>query len=123
MSKIKLAVKERKFVDAYFKNPNPRDAIIATGAQYKTPESARVMGNQMLQKPQVQAAIAERMAQVEAKGLVDIEYVLTSLKDVAERCRSRRKFDSSGANRSLELLGKYLKMFEDHSASSPTFIL
>lgn len=73
--------------------------------------------------------------QIEKKCLVDVEYVITSIKEVAERCLQRKpvmvregkrmvqktdddgegvwEFDSAGANRSLELLGKHLKLFTD----------
>ena len=61
---------------------------------------------------------------------IDADYVLTSLKEVADRClqatpvmvkgeggkmvkSGEYRFDSSGANRALELLGKHLKLFTD----------
>jgi len=37
---------------------------------------------------------------------------LNSLKSVADRCMGER-LDSSGANKSLELLGKHLKLFTE----------
>jgi hypothetical protein len=73
-----------------------------------------------------QQKIAE-IAQEQAEEIaVTVDYVRDSLKEVAERCMQtipvldgngeptgEYKFDSSGANRALELLGKHLKMFTD----------
>lgn len=72
---------------------------------------------------------------VEKKCLVDAEYIIGNLKEVAERCLQKRpvmvrrgkdvvqatdeddnniwQFDSMGANKSLELMGKSIKMFTD----------
>ena len=72
---------------------------------------------------------------VEKKCLVDAEYIIGNLKEVAERGLQKRpvmvrrgkdvvqatdeedraiwQFDSMGANRSLELMGKSIKMFTD----------
>ena len=80
---------------------------------------------------------------IENKCLVDVEYVITGIKEVAERCMQRKAvmvfdkeqkqyvqardeetgegiwtFDSAGANRSLELLGKHLKLFTDKTELS-----
>lgn len=54
------------------------------------------------------------------------EYVLNSLMEIVDRCKQAEpvldhegeptgeyKFDSGGANRALELLGKHLKLFTD----------
>ncbi len=86
------------------------------------------------------------MGKVLAKVEITAEYVLSSLKEVAERCMERKavmyfdkenkemrqemaavkdpvtgevreegvwEFDSSGANKSLELLGKHIALFTD----------
>ena len=71
----------------------------------------------------------------EKRTEITADYVLSSLKEVAERCKQaipvmmkdengnmvetgEYKFDSTGANRALELLGKNLKLFIDKTEHS-----
>lgn len=86
------------------------------------------------------AFIKAKMATVESRAIVDATYVLKGLRNVADRCqqavpvmvrqgkgmvqkteidpetgeeRGVWEFDSAGANRALELLGKHLSLFTD----------
>ncbi|MFA5149255.1 MAG: hypothetical protein WC491_09055, partial [Candidatus Omnitrophota bacterium] len=61
---------------------------------------------------------ADRMKRTE----ITQEYVLNSLKSVADRCMGER-LDSSGANKSLELLGKHLKLFTEKVEQSGSLTL
>lgn len=86
----------------------------------------------------VQDFLASRMEKIEAKAFITVEYVVEGLKEVAERCMQRApvmrydpsvkgkaqvkdsegrnvwEFDSAGANKSFELLGKHIGLFPDH---------
>lgn len=96
----------------------------------------------MLSKDKVRAAVDEKLKVVEEKALVTKEYVIKGIKEVVERCMQRERvmeydhaerelvqkevwdktagkwigvweFDSAGANKGLENLGRHLKLFTD----------
>ncbi len=134
MTTEKLNAKQRAFVFEYLKDRNATQAAIRAGYSEKTAYS---IANENLNKPEIAAAIAEQTKAVEAKALVTGEWVVMALKEVAERCMQRTavmvkrdgeyvqetevneageevgvwEFDSSGANRALELLGKHKGLF------------
>lgn len=123
-----MTPKQRRFVAEYLKDHNGKEAAIRAGFSSK---SAKAIACELLSKPEVRAELEDKMVEVEDKAIVDAAYVLTSLKEVSKRCmvaepvleynpETRQKeetgewkFDSAGANRSLELLGKHLKLFTD----------
>lgn len=134
-----LTPRQRRFALEYLREPNGKQAAIAAGYSAK---GAEVTASKLLRVPKVAAFIAERAAKVAQRLELDAEYVLRSLKNVAERCqqavpvmvREGREvvqktdergegiweFDSGGANKALELLGKHLKLFtEKVEASGP----
>jgi phage terminase small subunit len=91
----------------------------------------------MLAKVSIKAAVDKLIAEVEEKSKLSVAYVLEGLQRVTERCQTvvpvmekvdgkweetgEFKFDSSGANKSLELIGKHLKMFTDKVEHSGNF--
>lgn len=124
-----LRPKQEAFVREYLVDLNATQAAIRAGYSAKT---AGQIGDENLKKPQIRARIDELINKRAEKLELDAQWVLTKLKDVAERCltevepilefdrhsRSMEptgeyKFDSQGANRALELIGKHLKMFTD----------
>jgi len=121
------------FADLYLADPK-RDASEAyrkTFKTCKTDNAARVGGCNLLKKPEICAYIDVRLAEI----IEDIQYDQTQwLKDqlkILARCLGdveypeqitidgkaiqamTKKFDASGANRSQELLGRYLKILTD----------
>lgn len=105
-----------------------------------TKKSAVYAGYKLLKVPEVKAEIAKLMEERKVRTLVTSDYVILGLKEVAERCLQAKpkmefdkeekvyvqqrdensgellyEFDSSGANRALELLGKHLDVFKDGS--------
>lgn len=138
-----LSLKHQRFVTEYLLDQNGTQAAIRAGYSKKT---ARVQASDLLTKPDIKAAIQAKLAKIEKKVEISKEWILGSLKKVAERCMTdvpvmefdhaekemvQKKavqmdadgknwkevgvyeFDSNGANRALELLGKNQKMFTD----------
>lgn len=94
-------------------------------------KAVHITANRLLKNTNVRMAIDAEKAKITRKIEVTAEYVLGNLIEVAERClqktpvmefdRETRKmkeigvweFDSSGATKALELLGKYLALFTE----------
>jgi phage terminase small subunit len=123
-----LTAQQSVFVSEYLVDRNGKQAAIRAGYSAKT---AEVKASQLLSLVKVKDAIDTLLKQREARTLVTADYVIESIKNVAERCMQAEpvldregnptgeyKFDSSGANRSLELLGKHLKLFTDKTELS-----
>ena len=122
-----IGAKQKLFADEYIIDLDP---IRAYQKVYKCKEStAKVNAYRLLDNASISLYIASKKAKIASKLELDAEYVLRNLKAVAERCMQAEpvmikvngdlvesgeyKFDSTGANKSLELLGKYLKLFTD----------
>lgn len=101
-----------------------------------SPKTAEAMASKLMAKPHVKAAVDKLMAKRTSKVDISAEWVLTNLKELAERCMQKEpvmtkdgemtgewKFDSSGANKSLELLGKHLKLFTDKVEMTATLTI
>lgn len=127
-----LTPRQRLFALEYIKDRNGKQAAIRAGY---SPHTAESQASRLLRHAKVAALVEAKAAKVAARLELSAEYVLGSLKTVAERCqqavpvmvRDGRdmvqktdergegvwEFDSNGANRALELLGKHLKLFTD----------
>jgi phage terminase small subunit len=86
-----------------------------------------------LRKLEIKNEIDKRLETRAKKAGLDAEWVLQRLKDISDRCMQAEavfdregnetgeyKFDSTGANKATELIGKHLGMFRDkveHSGS------
>ena len=87
--------------------------------------SAGTQSAENMQKPLILDRIAELKAERSARVLVDADYVINGLISVHKRCMQEEavmdsegptgefKFEHSGANKSLELLGRHLGIFND----------
>lgn len=122
-----LTEKQKLFVSAYLKTLNATKA--AQEAGYSSRNASKI-GFQLLEKPRIRAAIEEAQQARQARTLVTVDYVVSSLREVVERCLQRVpvvnmrgeqvqdeegrnvwKFDSTGANKALELLGRHVNAF------------
>lgn len=123
-----LNAKQTRFCEEYIIDLNAKQAAIRAGYSEKT---SGEMGYENLNKPQIADRIAELKAGRSAKTEITAEYVLSSLYKVAERCMQEEavkgqdgevsgeyKFEHSGANKSLELLGKHLGLFVERKELS-----
>ncbi|HEY8969729.1 MAG TPA: terminase small subunit [Puia sp.] len=128
-----LTDKQKRFCEEYLTDMNATQAAIRSGYSAKT---ARQVGSENLSKPDIQAYIRGLIDARSERTEISADFVIQALKEVAERCMQRVpamefnyeerrmeqkvdeegntvwEFDSSGANRSLELLGKHLGIFE-----------
>lgn len=109
-----------------------------------TDASATKMANKWLKEEPVREYIAELMLARQKRLEVDEDWVISSLRDIHDRCtqaepvwegqRYKRnddtgemeekepsyyKFDSNGALKALELMGKHMRMFSDKVDGAP----
>ena len=128
MAKDKLTPKQEMFVKEYLVDLNATQAAIRAGYSKKTADR---IGPELLGKTCVARAIGEANQKRADKLELSAEWVLENLKNVAVRCQQAEpvmafdynakemvetgeyQFDSKGANRALELIGKHLGIFED----------
>jgi len=131
--KIKLTAKQEAFCQEYLIDLNATAAAKRAGY---SEDSAYSIGSENLKKPEIAARIVELRAQLSERTHVTPEYVIQGIKETAERCLQRvpvmkwdygeKKmvqeqdeegkdvwtFDSNGANKAFELLGKHIGLFE-----------
>lgn len=118
-----LTPKQKRFVDEYLIDLNATAAAKRAGYSEK---SADKIGPELLGKTSIQEALSKALAKRSERTEITQDWVLSRLQTVAERClqaaavidkegnpTGEYKFDSSGANKSLELLGKHLKLFTE----------
>lgn len=116
-------VRHGKFVAAIARGDSQVDAAIYAGY---SKASAHVQASRLLKNPKIQAAVEELKGNAAEAAIVDVKWVLVRLKRIVKRCMEptailnskgeptgEYRFDSNGANRALELIGKHLKMFAD----------
>jgi len=113
---------------------NARDAAIKAGYSEKTAYS---IGSENLTKPEIKEYVDSLLAEAAKRNEISKDFVLQGLKEVAERCLQRSpvmdwdykqkqlvqrvddtgcnvwEFDSAGANKAFELLGKHLGLFKE----------
>lgn len=87
-------------------------AAAARRAGYSAKMADRI-AHQLLKRKDVLEAIARARKAQRERTEITADYVLTNLQRIAERCMRDETWDAAQANRSLELLGKHLKMWTD----------
>jgi phage terminase small subunit len=119
--------KQRLFCDEYLIDMNAKQAAIRAGYSPKTAEN---QASRLLSYVKVQEYIKEKQNKLTEKLELDAEWVLRRLKEISDRCvqaepvmvrnsdgemveSGEYRFDSSGANKATELIGKHLGMFGD----------
>jgi len=122
-----LSPKRASFVDRYLVHAD--GARAAREAGY-SPRTAAQIAYQLLQNPSVAAAVSEGQERIAEACRENAGKVLKDLREVADRCRKgipvldkdgnptgEWRFDSAGATRALELIGKHLGMFVERVGS------
>lgn len=121
----KLTDKQEMFCHEYIIDLNGTQAAIRAGYSEKT---ARSTASNLLTKPNILARVKELKDARAEKLNLDAYWVLKRLKDVSDRSMQAEpvmefrngemvetgeyEFDSTGANRATELIGKHIGMFD-----------
>lgn len=122
-----LTDKQIRFCEEYLIDLNATQAAIRAGYSQNT---ANEQGSQNLAKLSIQEKISELRNNISEQLNLDAQWVLKRLKDISDRCvqaepvmvrnqdgmlveSGEYKFDSGGANKATELIGKHLGMFGD----------
>jgi len=119
-----LTDKQIRFIDEFMLDMNGAAAYLRAG--YNCNEAtARANASRLLTNANISAEIAKRQHKLQEDAGISAKWVLENLKYVAERCMSPEpmmdkegniiewRFDSSGANKALETIGKHLGMFTE----------
>lgn len=144
-----MTLKQQRFCEFYVQYANGTKAAIEAGF---TPKAASETASRLLTNATIRETIEKlQAARSEATGITT-EWVINNLKDVAERCMQAQpvmrfdpvekqmvqvteidengqevgvyEFDSSGANKALELIGKHLGTWErDNEQKKSTIIV
>jgi phage terminase small subunit len=126
----KLTNQQRLFADNYCISLNALQAARAAGY---TEEHIYANAYRVMRYPHVKKYIEGKMSEAAEKLGITKEMVLDALWSNAQRCRQAEqvtdkegnpigeyKFDSGGANKALELVGRHLQMFVDKKEISAT---
>ncbi len=121
-----LTAKQQLFCEEYLVDLNATQAAIRAGYSERT---ADVIGCENLGKPSIAQFIAKLKADRSERVELSADYVVSRLMKVANRCMQEEpvkspesdsdevigeyKFEHAGANKSLELLGRHLGIFND----------
>ena len=123
LTKTLLTPMEEQFVIEYVVDKNQTKAAIRAGYSEKT---ARTKASWLMQQHHIQVRIKQQLDRLKKRIFNDAEVILQDIYDIGTRCMEKEpvldkdgnaigvwKFDSQGALRSRELLGKHLELFTD----------
>lgn len=96
-----LTQKQQDFVYEYLKSGNATDAAIKAGYSEKTSYS---IGQENLNKPVIAEEINKRRSEVVKKHNIDVDWIVTQLKENHELAREFGEISNS--NKAIELIGK-----------------
>jgi phage terminase small subunit len=118
-----LTPKQERFIHEYLVDCNGTQAAIRAGY---SPKTANEQASRLLTNVSICEIVKQEQEKRAGKVGLDAEWVLRRLKDISDRCMQEEpvldhrgqptgeyRFDSSGANKSTELIGKHLAMFTD----------
>jgi phage terminase small subunit len=132
-----LSDKQLRFCQEYVIDHNGTQAAIRAGY---SPHTAKVQAARLLTKATILKEVGRMETKISERLDIDAIWVAKRLKEISDRCMQAEpvlvwdgkewvpsgeyRFDSAGANKSTELLGKHLGFFkEDNSQKVPTEII
>jgi phage terminase small subunit len=123
-----LSEKQKKFADEYIKCLNASEAYRKAGYKSDNVNTVKNNSSKLLANAYIQEYISQIQKKLQEKTEITQEWVLNRLKEISDRCMQEVpvmkrvdgemvetgefKFDSQGAVKSTELLGKHLGLFE-----------
>lgn len=129
----KLSPKQKSFCGEYIIDKNGTQAAIRAGYSKKT---AKEQATRLLTKVYVQRYLSSLISKQSKRTEITADFVLNSLRNIAQKCQQNEpvrdsrgretgqyKFDSAGANRAVELLGKHLALFVDRKEITQKMII
>lgn len=128
--------KYKRFCEEYMIDNNGMQAAIRVGYSEKR---ANVTACELLNKQEIKDYIAILRKDLAEKTKLTSEWVINRFKEISDKCMTvepvmimrngqlvesgEYKFDSSGANKATEMIGKHLGVFEkDNSQKKPEVI-
>ncbi|MFB3154045.1 MAG: terminase small subunit [Candidatus Acidiferrales bacterium] len=119
----KLTPRQQRFVEEYLTDLCASQAALRAGYSEKT---AKQIGSRLLTHVDVQAAIEKGKAELSERAGVSQEWVVEKLAENHSACMERTTAGlthaPSAANKSLELLGKHVGMFQE-TKDAPAAVL
>lgn len=113
---------KKRFCDRYFETLNGSQSAIYAGYSEKT---ARQIAHNLLQEDEVEEYLQSLRAEAAEKSGINRDWIMDRFKHISDSCvqavpvldheglpTGEYKFDSSGANKATEMLGKILGVFE-----------
>lgn len=124
------------FANNWLIDRNATAAAIRSGYSVAT---ARQIGHNLLQKPEIKAYIKEKIKEIQDDTLLDVSWVLNRAKDISDRCMQvepvlalvdgewvetgEYKFDAVGAKAGAELVAKVIGAFEKDNAQQNKILI
>ena len=129
----RLTLSQKLFCHEYLVDHSAKDAAIRAGYSKKTAYS---IGSRLLKEgeyPLVKAYLNKLIKKQTVKTDITADYVLRNIKEIGERCMQKTEvvgkddkptgkyvFKDGGALKAQELLGRWLRLFEDDEGRDPT---
>ncbi len=117
-----MIAKHIKFADKYFETDNALESAIYAGY---SPKTAKEQGYKIKERDDVKQYLAEQREKYAKKAGIDKEWIIERFKNISDRCvqaeevldkngnpTGEYRFDSAGANKATEMLGKIIGSFE-----------
>lgn len=127
---------QKAFVNEYVKHFNATKAAISVGYSEKT---ARVQASQILALDEVAMYLQDKLSDISKEAEVDAVWVRKRFKEISDRCMQAKpvmtregnewvesgeyEFDSGGANKATEMLGKIIGVFEKDNQQQKTEVI
>lgn len=130
-----ITAKHKRFCQEYIIDLNAGRAAIRAGYSKKTADQT---ASRLLRNVKIQAYLAELQKTVSEKLNLTAEWVISRFKEISDRCMTavpvmefdhdakemkptgEYEFDSSGANKATEMIGKHLGVFEKDNQQKQT---